>query len=123
MTETSNELDKAREKVKELEEKLAEELREERTQRRLPLRKLAERAHELFCQYNHTDGCAWGYEEDKKDPNITWETFSHKYWLEKIEEAMKTYKITPEQLNHIFDVVEKLKEYPYWKQLIFHFRS
>jgi len=123
MTETSKELDKARERVKELEEKLEDETREERIKRRLPLRKLTERAHELFCQYNHTDGCSWGYEEDKKDQNITWESSTHKFWLDKIEDAMKVYKITPEQLIEIFDVVEKLKEYPYWKQLIFHFRS
>lgn len=34
--------------------------------------------HEFNCYYNHTDGCSWGYEEDRPDP---WLGDAHKRWL------------------------------------------
>lgn len=34
--------------------------------------------HEFNCYYNHTDGCSWGYEEDRSDP---WLGDAHKRWL------------------------------------------
>lgn len=39
---------------------------------------LAYLLHKFGCFYSHTDGCAWGYEEDSKDP---WLGHAHKQYL------------------------------------------
>jgi hypothetical protein len=41
------------------------------------IRPLAERYHDLCCNYNHRDGCGWGYEGDN------WESYAHNSWLQK----------------------------------------
>lgn len=52
-----------------------------------PLAKLAIRLHDVFCGYNHTDGCAWGYEarNDKHD----WSGQAHRRWMERTELVIK----------------------------------
>lgn len=47
-----------------------------------PLKKLAARAHDALCQYNHTDGCSWGYEEGAPDP---WRCDAHTRWLRRYD--------------------------------------
>lgn len=56
--------------------------REERAQ---ALRPIAERAHNLLCQWNHTDGCSWGYEERAEDP---WSCDAHYQWLERYDKLI-----------------------------------
>jgi hypothetical protein len=41
--------------------------------------KLAEKLHQLFCTYNHTDACAWQYEVGSDD---VWNEQAHNRWLE-----------------------------------------
>lgn len=48
----------------------------------LDLRKIASRAHKLFCTSNHIDMCSWEYEKDD------WEQFAHKSWLEKTKKLL-----------------------------------
>jgi hypothetical protein len=60
----------------------------DRQKRLAPYIELATLAHEAKCPYNHTDGCAWGYEEDgKSTPIETWSYQAHRGWLQKTEEA------------------------------------
>lgn len=41
------------------------------------IRPLAERYHNLCCNWNHCDGCSWGYEGND------WELYAHNSWLVK----------------------------------------
>lgn len=74
------------------------------------LKPVAERAHNLLCQWNHTDGCSWGYE----DGGDKWRGHAHSRWLEKIEQLTKKdgYRaaIPLEKIVAILDVVEQAKK-------------
>ena len=71
---------------------------------------LVERAHTLFCIYTHTDGCGWGYENNKKEP---WTGFAHARWLKHFETIIKEKDITIEEIGKFLDECESLKEkYP-----------
>lgn len=111
------ELEKQRRK---LQEEIEEEDRKERIERLKPLRELAIQAHNLFCSYNHTDGCCWGYEEDQKDKDKMWECWSHKNYLQKVECLIKDKGFTIEQLKIIFDKFKELKNIEKRFKLIIH---
>ena len=53
------------------------------------VKKLATLLHEQFCGFNHTDGCGWGYEEDREDPWNGDRYTSHVIWAEKAKQIMK----------------------------------
>jgi hypothetical protein len=76
------------------------------------LKPLAIRAHDLLCQYNHTDGCGWGYESQGGQHN--WQSHAHIRWLEKVVQWTDTPKfgdrLTPEKLGEILDIIEQGKK-------------
>jgi len=82
--------------IADLEAKLAKARNEKATFEALDEPKqLATLLHEKLCRWNHTDGCAWEYDED-------WERWDRKVWLDKaltllnlvdFEDAMKVIKI------------------------------
>ena len=73
-----------------------------------PLKATAERAHDLLCPYNHTDGCSWGYE------NGSWQSDAHSRWLRRIDVLVNgnSYdkpKATLSEINLVLDAVADLK--------------
>ena len=73
-----------------------------------PLKVTAERAHDLLCPYNHTDGCSWGYE------NGSWQSDAHSRWLRRIDVLVNggSYdkpKATLSEINLVLDAVADLK--------------
>lgn len=50
--------------------------------------RLAAELHRLQCRWNHTDGCAWFYEESDSFPVETWRAASHTRWLKKARGVM-----------------------------------
>jgi len=88
-----------------------------------PLRPIAEAAHSLFCNYNHTDGCGWGYEtssyrlpseEDLTDAEvkeITWGKQAHVRWLDKVDDYLKENSaLSPSNLLAILCKFQGLKD-------------
>lgn len=49
--------------------------------------KLAILLHDHFCEFNHTDGCSWGYE--CKGGYHEWESPRHKSWLIRAREVIE----------------------------------
>jgi len=73
-----------------------------------PLKATADRAHNLLCPYNHTDGCSWEYEGNN------WQADSHSRWLRKIDALVNgnSYdkpKATLAEINIVLDAVSDLK--------------
>jgi hypothetical protein len=54
-----------------------------------PLADLAVRLHDAFCTYNHTDGCAWGYETTNSGIFHDWGGQAHQRWMERTERVIK----------------------------------
>lgn len=52
---------------------------------------LAVLLHKHRCGYNHTDGCAWGYEE--RDDSNRWEAPAHKRYLEQARKMLASDKL------------------------------
>ncbi|AGY46703.1 hypothetical protein BigBertha_195 [Bacillus phage BigBertha] len=50
-------------------------------------KQLAITLHELMCNWNHTDGCGWGYETNGGTHN--WDGYAHKKWLEHAQQLIK----------------------------------
>lgn len=79
--------------------KRKEELEDLRKERKAiiemdPDRRMAEQMHEMFCTWNHTDGCDWHYG--------SWErpTHAHTKWLKKAKQAI-AQGVTLEQMQQI----------------------
>jgi hypothetical protein len=80
-----------------------------------PLRSAAKRAHDLLCQYNHTDGCSWGYEGDN------WDGCAHSRWLGLIDSILtnRATPITLAELDKFLSFIETLKkDFPEWRHLL-----
>lgn len=119
MDEEDPEIKKAVEDLRKLERKrelasvLVDRLRSAAlNERRKPLRELAKRMHDLLCEYNHTDGCSWGYEGDYGED--AWAEPTHKRWLAHAENlvlhgARDQSPITLQEIGAVLDAVEKLK--------------
>ena len=78
------------------------------------LKPLAVRAHDLLCQWNHTDGCSWHYEiKDGEHNEWVGEYCAHARWLAAVEEWTQHQgcgeRLTPEKLSAILDIVEQGK--------------
>ena len=88
-----------------------------------PIKALTERAHNCLCQWNHTDGCSWGYEQSASDP---WGCDAHARWLRHYKNLIvgsPSYpaKATREQVEEILTAVEQLK--PKVKNALFLLRQ
>jgi hypothetical protein len=99
--------DEMRKAAKALEQAKAADA-EERMQ---PLKALVSRAHDCLCQWNHTDGCAWGYEEGSKDP---WACEAHSRWLRYYDKLINgdrydKPKATLDEVETIIGAVEEIK--------------
>jgi len=73
-----------------------------------PMKDTAQRAHDLLCPYNHTDGCSWGYE------NGHWQGDAHSRWLRRIGVLVNGNgydkpKATLAEINIVLDAVADLK--------------
>ena len=68
---------------------------------------IAQRAHELCCRFNHTDGCGWFYEVTE-DEDATWSRSDHKNWIFKIERAKK--KFSDEEIIDILNATLDYKK-------------
>lgn len=72
------EASEARDRARKANEALEAARVKAREAQRAPLKSLVKRAHDCLCPWNHTDGCAWGYEESGTDP---WQSSAHSRWL------------------------------------------
>ena len=61
------------------------------------LRKLAIKAHDGLCGWNHIDMCSWEYEF--KGNSHDWSRGAHKQWLEKIQTVFAEKKLSMKQLE------------------------
>jgi hypothetical protein len=108
----------AHQHAKDLDTQIKNLEREERDRKLEELKPLAAKAHNLLCQYNHTDGCGWGYEEDCKNKS-PWTCETHSRWLDKIDKIVngepsdsysRGYKpVSKELLECILDKVADIK--------------
>lgn len=76
--------------IKAQEAKLAALKSAKLAQDNMPLAELAVRLHDRFCGYNHTDGCAWGYEN--RDNKHDWSGQAHQRWMERTELILEKFK-------------------------------
>jgi len=82
------------------------------------LRPLAQRAHDAFCRWNHTDGCSWGYEcdgyrghQNRPTEDEVWSYDTHARWLDRVAEAVK--RVPADKLIAILTAYEGMKrEHP-----------
>lgn len=99
---------RAEEHLRGLKDKKDIATQEERKRRQEPYRNLAEKAHDLLCPYNHTDGCGWGYEKD------SWGGHAHRRWLDSIEALLsgeETFRpVKEEELDKLLDHVAQMKQ-------------
>ena len=73
-----------------------------------PVHQLAVDLHELFCNQNHTDGCGWYYEFERKLHK--WDGYSHASYLKKAQALLKKaneLKISREQVLEVVSIMEK----------------
>lgn len=91
---------------KELEKEIADEESETIKKRQMEYRPLAIKAHDLFCTYNHTDGCSWEYEIIGGEH--MWSSDSHVRWLNKLEEAVTKHKLTIGGIDEVLTEYKKI---------------
>ena len=96
---------------RELQKQLEEAERDDTVKRLMPFRGAAILAHGLFCMYNHTDGCSWGYEQDGSEHNWGFgaEYSQHKHWLELVFKTATELNMTEAQLTDILDGLHAVK--------------
>lgn len=118
---TKEELFEAKKRVEALEQQLCAEEDAATQARQKPLRALAARAHALLCQYNHTDGCGWGYEGE--DGDAIWSQQNrygaHARWLKSTENVLKECHLTLEQLDELLTALDTVRlVQPQWFRII-----
>lgn len=47
-----------------------------------PEQVLAQSLHDVWCRHNHTDGCGWMYEQDRRTGD-NWNGSAHASWLSR----------------------------------------
>ena len=62
LEELKENLAKLNKRKKQIEETIEKVEEKEKGERQKPIRTIAIKAHDLFCAWNHTDGCGWYYE-------------------------------------------------------------
>lgn len=106
--------DKAKEKAQKELNAARDELEADTYER---LRPIATLAHELICQFNHTDGCGWLYEKDN------WNASDHKRWLYDCKSSLTSSKLTIEELSSFLSLAKQAKElFPVWQRRFFSVR-
>jgi hypothetical protein len=108
----------AKERVEELMQELqvaqraqvAEEL-VARLDRQRSWRVVADMAHDLLCQYNHTDGCEWMYEVDRTrvDDDKMWEHSGHQRWLRAAEACGAKFGMGPAEIEAMLRLVVEVR--------------
>jgi len=96
-----------------IEDEIANAAKAERELEAEPFFEVAEKAHHLFCTFNHTDGCGWGYEQDastKWGIGTVSGYSAHRRWLEKVMNISRELNLTPEELSELLDALTKLKK-------------
>ena len=76
------------------------------------VQKVAVMLHDMFCTWNHTDGCAWHYEVNGNNIH-NWSGNAHTDWYEKAQTVLKTMAINEfiewkEEAKFIKKVVNRL---------------
>lgn len=109
--ELEREAEEARKRADKATAALAAALEQQAEERLAPLRALVVRAHNCLCQWNHTDGCSWGYEESAPDP---WRCDAHHRWLNHYDRLLNGSRYekpvaTLEEIETIIGTVETLK--------------
>lgn len=109
--ELEREAEDARKRADKARAELEAAREQQAAERRAPLRALVVRAHNCLCQWNHTDGCGWGYEESSPDP---WKGDAHHRWLNHYDRLLNgsSYEkpaATLEEVETIIGMVETLK--------------
>jgi uncharacterized circularly permuted ATP-grasp superfamily protein len=104
--------EKARQRYLKLKEEVDELEKKELDKRTERIKPLVERAHKLMCQYNHTDGCGWSYEDDAKNP---WLSSMHARWLDKFDKLINgdrynNPEFSIEELEIFLDALEVFKK-------------
>jgi len=98
---------------REIQKQLAEAEREDRVEQLTPFIPAAIRAHDLFCCYNHTDGCSWESEVKGHDREHDWgfdaDSSSHRRWLEDVFKTANETGMTSAQITEILDGVARVK--------------
>jgi hypothetical protein len=93
----------------------AEEECAARLERQRQWRVVAGMAHDLLCQYNHTDGCSWMYEVDgtRGAADKMWECSGHQHWLYAAERCGEKFGMGPDAIEAMLRrVVEVRGAYP-----------
>jgi DNA repair exonuclease SbcCD ATPase subunit len=109
-------LNRARQRASELQAEIEQAELEDKMKRQAPLRVAADKAHKLFCQYNHTNGCGWEYE------GHDWHGREHQRWLDKIEKLVE-HKYRPINIDELIVLLDELdslnNKYEQLKQVLF----
>lgn len=104
----------ARDAARKADEMLQQARRQADLDNRRALRPLAQRAHDAFCRWNHTDGCSWAYEcygyckQNKQTEDEVWASDAHARWLDRVAEAVK--RVSVEKLDAILTTYEAMKK-------------
>ena len=119
LEELKENLAKLNKRKRQLEETIEKAEEKEKNERQKPIRKIAIKVHDLFCAWNHTDGCGWFYENDAKTEDFVWQGYSHRIYLNKIEKLFQDTQISPDILDAILDDLLKIKKiYPNLMRII-----
>jgi hypothetical protein len=98
---------------RELQKQLDEAQRDDTVDRLKLFMSSAVLAHDLFCCYNHTDGCSWLYEQSnggRHDWGFGAEYSAHQRWLLDVERVCKDLKIGPTELHLILEYLAGAKK-------------
>ncbi len=96
-----------------LEIELSTAEQESRLTAAMPFMHVAVQAHDLLCQYNHTDGCGWGYETVNGQHNwgLDGQGYSaHRKWLENVMEVCRELNISHQELGKALEGLALLKK-------------
>jgi len=74
------------------------------------LKGLATVLHKQFCQRNHTEDCAWFYENERENP---WEEKEHKVWLKKAYNVIKGSNSNFEQIMDAISTINEIRPLVY----------
>lgn len=110
--EIEDKLNEIENQKRELQKQLEAAEYDDRVARLTPFMPVAILAHDLFCMYNHTDGCGWGYEQygDVHNWGFGAEYSSHKQWLENVSKIAADLKMEAGQLEEIFRELVEIKD-------------
>lgn len=119
LEELKENLAKLNKRKRQLEETIEKAEEKEKNERQKPIRNIAIKAHDLFCAWNHTDGCGWFYENDARNEEHVWRGDSHSHYLNQIEKLFKDKQISPAILEAILnDLLAMKKVYPQLMRII-----